>query len=132
MSLGIPKSNFYFIEANFKDIIEEIREGVNGLSSDARLIRKTIVFRDMSKMLCIESLDPTRGYIELYWYDWYDSNKQQIMKFHAHYHPDGTPVEITKFDPYHLHVDEKRMPSGSFRELAIILEFIRVRQASLK
>ncbi|WP_336775357.1 toxin-antitoxin system TumE family protein [Paenibacillus sp. MMO-58] len=132
MSLGIPKSNFLFIETNFKDIIEEVREGVNGLSSQAGLIRKTIVFRDMSKMLCTEVLDPTRACIELYWYDWYGSNKKEIMKFHAHYHPDGTPVEITKFDPYHMHVDEKRLHSGSFKELALILEFIRLRQASLR
>lgn len=133
MNLEMPRSNFYFIEQNFKDIIQEVREGVGGLTSHAGVIRKTIVFLDMSKMLCTEFLDDTKRYIELYWYDWYDSDKKLIMKFHAHYHQDGTPAEITKFDPFHIHAqDDKRMHNTKFRELAMILEFIRFRQASLK
>lgn len=132
MSLEIPKSNFYFVEQNFADIIEEVRDGVGGLKSDSKSARKTIVFRDMSKMHCIEELD-RMGYIELYWYDWYDSDKQIIMKFHAHYHQDGTPVRITKYDPFHIHNHaDGRLVNEKFRELNDILEFIRIRQFSLK
>ena len=132
MSLGIPKSNFNFIEANFSDIILEIRNGVNGLSSDARTIRKTIVFHDFSKMYCIEILNDRQSEIELYWYDWYGQDRQLIMKFHAHYHPDGTPKEITVHDPFHIQTDSYRGPNETFRELNQILEFIRLRQLSLK
>ncbi|MBA9084297.1 DNA-binding transcriptional regulator YiaG [Fontibacillus solani] len=39
LSLGIPKSNFYFIENNFSDIILEIRNGANGLQSEACTVR---------------------------------------------------------------------------------------------
>jgi len=133
VSLEIPRSNFYFIESNFQDIIAEIREGVGGLVSDSRNTRKTIVFRDMSKMYCHEFLDRGKQYIELYWYDWYDNNKQLIMKFHAHYHEDGTPAKITQFDPYHIHVySDTRMTNEKFRELILVLEFIRLRQASIQ
>ncbi|UHA75469.1 toxin-antitoxin system TumE family protein [Paenibacillus sp. 481] len=132
MSLGIPKSNFNFIEINFSDIILEIRNGANGLPSDARTIRKTIVFQDLSKMYCTEILENTRREIELYWYDWYEHNQQLIMKFHAHYHPDGTPKEITIHDPFHIQTNSYRGPNNQFRELNQILEFVRVRQLSLK
>ncbi|WP_435922558.1 toxin-antitoxin system TumE family protein [Paenibacillus sp. DYY-L-2] len=133
MALEIPKSNFRFIEQNFSDIILEIRDGVNGIRSGAKSIRKTIVFRDTSKLHCIEELDSNGSYIELYWYDWYDNNKNLIMKFHAHYHPDGTPAEITVFDPYHIHLsNESRIHNTSHRELDSILEFIRLRHYSIK
>ncbi|WP_162515390.1 hypothetical protein [Paenibacillus pinistramenti] len=39
-----------------------------------------------------------------YYYDWYANNGAIIQKFHAHYHPGGTPEEITQFDPWHWHV----------------------------
>ncbi|MDP4095640.1 DUF6516 family protein [Paenibacillus sp. P96] len=133
MSLEIRRSNFLFIEQNFSDIIQEVREGADGLHSDGRAVRKTIIFHDFSKMYCVEMLDKDKQYIELYWYDWYNENKQLIMKFHAHYHPDGTPASITKFDPYHLHSStDTRHHNEKFRELNDILEFIRVRQLSLK
>jgi hypothetical protein len=132
LSLGIPKSNFYFIEDNFSDIILEIRNGANGLQSDNGTIRKTIVFRDFSKMTCIEILDESRHEIELYWYDWYEQNQQLIMKFHAHYHPDGTPKEITVFDPFHIQTNTYRGTNENFRELNQILEFIRLRQLTLR
>jgi hypothetical protein len=110
----------------------EIQNGANGLQSDARNIRKTILFHDMSKMHCIEFLDETRSEIELYWYDWYEPNQQLIMKFHAHYHKDGTPKEITVHDPFHIQTNSHRGPNKRFRELNDILEFIRLRQLSLK
>jgi hypothetical protein len=133
LALEIPKSNFLLIEQNYSDIIEEVREGANGIRSDSRSKRKTIVFRDFSKLICIEELDAS-GFIEIYWYDWYNAdNTQYIMKFHAHYHPDGTPAEISMYDPFHIHTtDEKRHPNEKFRELNSILEFIRLRQLSLR
>lgn len=133
MSLKIAKSNFKFIEKNFSDIISEIRENANGIRSDSRSIRKTILFHDFSKLICIEELDMDRCFIELYWYDWYDSNKQLIMKFHAHKHPEGTPSSVTKYDPFHIHsADDERHHNEKFHELNDILEFIRLRQLSLK
>lgn len=55
------------------------------------------------------------------------------MKFHAHYHPDGTPISISKFDPFHIHdANNERHHNTKFRELNDILEFIRMRQLSLK
>jgi hypothetical protein len=53
------------------------------------------------------------------------------MKFHAHYHPDGTPAKITQYDPFHIHVGYERHHNKKFRELNEILEFIRLRQLSL-
>ena len=133
MSLKIAKSNFNFIEENYSDIIYEIRESANGIQSDSRSIRKTILFHDFSKLICIEELDKSRCFIELYWYDWYDSNQRLIMKFHAHYHSVDTPSYITKYDPFHIHSgDDERHHNEKFRELNDILEFIRVRQLSLK
>ncbi|MFB5760041.1 toxin-antitoxin system TumE family protein [Paenibacillus medicaginis] len=133
MSLEIRKSNFYFIEENYSDIIQEVREGANGIPSDGKSVRKTILFRDFSKMYCVELLDTAKQYIELYWYDWYGENQELIMKFHAHYHPDGTPASITKYDPYHIHSSNReRHYNKKFRELNDILEFIRMRQLSLK
>lgn len=91
------------------------------------------VFHDFSKLICIEELDMDRCFIELYWYDWYDSNKQLIMKFHAHKHPEGTPSSVTKYDPFHIHsADDERHHNEKFHELNDILEFIRLRQLSLK
>lgn len=75
MSLEIRKSNFYFVEQNFSDIISEVQEGADGIRSESNIIRKTILFHDMSKLKCVEVLDSTKSYIELYWYDWYDGAK---------------------------------------------------------
>jgi hypothetical protein len=76
LSLEIRKSNFDFIEINFSDIILEIRSGIDGIPSEVRDIRKTIVFRAMSKMHCHEHLNGDKTFIELYWYDWYDDKKE--------------------------------------------------------
>jgi hypothetical protein len=75
LSLEIRKSNFYFVEQNFSDIISEVQEGADGIRSESNIIRKTILFHDMSKLKCVEVLDSTKSYIELYWYDWYDGAK---------------------------------------------------------
>ncbi|NOU64104.1 hypothetical protein GC096_08715 [Paenibacillus sp. LMG 31461] len=82
MSLGLPKSNFIFIEKNFADIIQEIRNGAQGLASDARTIR--------------------------------------------------TPAHITVHDPFHIQNNTYRGPNTHFRELTQILEFIRLRQHTLR
>jgi hypothetical protein len=68
LSLKIAKSNFNFIEANFSDIISEIRESANGIH-----------------------------------------------------------------DPFHIHSgDDERHHNEKFRELNDILEFIRLRQLSMR
>jgi len=133
LALKIPKSNFRFIENDFSDIIMEIRDGAQGLPNSARTIRKTIVFTDLSKMYCVEEIDRNGVFIELYWYDWYDAQKEVVMKFHAHYHPDETPASITMYDPFHIHsTDERRLRNDKFQELYTILEFIRLRNISIK
>ncbi|GGA30951.1 toxin-antitoxin system TumE family protein [Paenibacillus physcomitrellae] len=133
MALEIPRSNFRFIERNFSDLILEIRDGVGGILGGVRSIRKTIVFQDTSKLYCIEELDSNGEFIELYWYDWYDHDKSLIMKFHAHYHKDGTPPQITMYDPFHIHLrNQSRITNTAHRELDSILEFIRLRHHSMK
>ncbi|WP_420916913.1 toxin-antitoxin system TumE family protein [Paenibacillus thiaminolyticus] len=54
-----------------------------------------MVFRDFSKLQCHEIID-VNGEIESYYYNWNDSNGNLIMKFHAHFHPSGTPYEIAR------------------------------------
>lgn len=132
MSLGIPKSNFAFLEESYKDVIQEIRNGSSGLPSTKDTIRKTIVFYDFTKLHCTEILADDGIHIKYYWYDWYKSdNSTVIMKFHAHYHKDGTPSSITVFDPYHIQTLTTREHNTYFRELYLILEFIRLRKLSL-
>lgn len=54
MSTAIPKTNFLFIESEFKEIVE-IRNGCVGLNNNPPgAIRKTIVFNDMTKLACQE------------------------------------------------------------------------------
>lgn len=128
----VQKSNFFFIEQNFSDIIEEVREGAQGKKSDSRMACKTIVFKDMSKLYCVEYFDK-KGTIELFWYDFYGSDIKVIMKFHGHYHDDEASIKVTKYDPYHIHdVNDNRYFNEKYRELNDILEFIRTRQISLK
>jgi len=131
LSLGIPRSNYFFIEQNFSDIILEIRNVVGVPYSDKRTIRKVILFHDLSKMYCTEIINDAGNDIELYWYDWYAHNQQLIIKFHAHYHPNGTPKEITVHDPFHIQTQYHRTSNQHFRELVQILEFVRLRQLSL-
>lgn len=66
MALEIPRSNFQFIAKNFSDIIQEIREGSNGINGGSKDVRKTIVFYDFSKLYCHESLDAGGEFIELH------------------------------------------------------------------
>ncbi|WP_339306653.1 DUF6516 family protein [Paenibacillus sp. FSL L8-0435] len=85
------------------------------------------------RMYCVEEIDRNGGFIELYWYDWYDDQKELVMKFHAHYHPDETPANITMYDPFHIHTaNERRLNNEKFQELYTILEFTRLRNISIK
>ncbi|WGU93395.1 DUF6516 family protein [Paenibacillus dendritiformis] len=116
MSLGIKKSSFRFLNMEYDDIILEIRPGAFSLPSEPRSVRQTIVFRDFSKLQCHEIID-ANGEIESYYYNWNDSNGNLIMKFHAHFHPAGTPYEIARFDPFHTHKKEDQFDEhGNHRE----------------
>ncbi len=132
LPIKIPKSNFSFLERDFRDIILEIRDGSHGFPSEPGSVRKTIVFRSLSKMHCHEVSDGD-GYLAIYYYDWYDSKGNIIYKFHMHYHPDEAPEEVKKFDPFHIHrkrdaldtEGKERVENVHYRELYQILLLIR-------
>ncbi|WP_157322363.1 toxin-antitoxin system TumE family protein [Paenibacillus anseongensis] len=71
-----------------------------------REIRFKLVFYDGSRLDCREIFDPNSQIKELYeyYYDWFNADGVLLKKFHAHYHPNSTPVEITQYDPWHFHL----------------------------
>lgn len=115
MSTGLPPTNFISFERIFEQIID-IRDGANGLPSDAGAKRKTIIFEDNSRISAQEFIK--NGKIDYYQYDFYDSKHNIMFKIHSESHPDKKDQTIT--EPYHLHVKSdvndlkasKRLPSG--------------------
>lgn len=128
MSTGIPKTNFRFIEDEFEEIVE-IRDGCVGLKNDPPgAIRKTIVFRDLSKLTCQEIIK--EGIINFYNYDYYDNKNNIIMKFHSE--PHENKAHQTETEPFHMHVAaddsdlkaSKRIANKHFKDLYNIMAFI--------
>jgi len=124
MSTEIPKTNYQFIEREFIEEIEEMRDGAAGLKNDPPgAIRKTIVFKDFTKLSCQEFIKD--GFIDFYHYDLYDSNGNIIMKFHSEPHEEDQQTET---EPFHMHVREdefdlkasKRVKNKHLQELYIL------------
>ncbi|MDA1674707.1 MULTISPECIES: toxin-antitoxin system TumE family protein [Bacillus cereus group] len=129
MSTGIPRSNFRLIEKEYEDVIEEIRNGAAGLPSNPPgAIRKTIVFKDLTKLSCQEII--SEGIIEFYQYDFYDSDGNIVMKFHSEPHEDKKYQTDT--EPFHMHVRKDaydlkasvRLPNKHFKELVQVINLI--------
>jgi len=126
---GISKTNYFVIDQDFSDLISDIRNGAAGLqNSPPDIIRKTILFNDLSKMHCQEIIE--NGKIQHYFYDYYDANGQIIAKFHSEPHLDK--AYQTSTEPFHIHVKkdhqdlkaEKRVPNRYHKNLRSILEYI--------
>lgn len=101
MSTGIPKTSFSTVLKEFGNHILEIRNGANGRTDDPPgAVRKTIVFKDMTKLSCQEFIKD--GIIDAYQYDFYDSKGNVVIKFHSEPH-DEKHLQ-TKTEPFHLHV----------------------------
>lgn len=140
-TLGITRSNFNRLERlDFKDIIEECRNifgvevpGYHGTKVSVQA--KVIVFRpslQIPNLKCVEFIDNATNEIIEFFYDWGDSSNM-LMKFHGHYHPDGTPEEIKRYDPFHLHLKidrndtelKKREKDTQYKCLYNVLIFIK-------
>jgi len=127
----INPSNIDFLEKNFKDIIQNVKNtDQTGKSSNKLIIRATFNFIDGSYLSITEILKD--GYIDYFHYDWFDKNKQIICKFHSERHED-TEYQTTT-EPYHIHVldksglsKEKRLSNEKHRDLISILEMIKIR-----
>ncbi|MCZ0755618.1 hypothetical protein [Anoxybacillus sp. J5B_2022] len=50
-----------------------------------------------------------------------EQKENLIMKFHGHDHSDGTPEEISEFDPFHIHKKKDSFDTqAAFRESEIV------------
>lgn len=119
------------IADDFKDIIKWVKEtDQNGQASTAYIQRKTFVFIDDSYMSITEFIDTKKNLITKYFYDWYDKDKNEIMKFHSESHTEQK--DQTETEPYHIHGRKslnpfkKRFPNYYFQNLYHILEFVRL------
>ena len=130
--INLPATNYSLLEKEFEEIIE-IRNGANGLPSEAGAIRKTIVFSDFQKLSCQEFIKD--GMINYFHYDYYDEKGNIIMKFHSEEHPENPEIQKMQHYPFHIHVKEnamdlkadKRIPYPdvlNLKELYSIMEFI--------
>ena len=120
------------IEIHFAHIIAEIREGVQGQTSeksrDITIRKKTISFLNGTKMHCTEFIK--NDYIDFYFYDLIGPNNLPIIKFHSERHEDKTYQTTT--EPFHIHARagyddlklEKRLPNPKYKKLDDILTFI--------
>ncbi|MDF9840161.1 MULTISPECIES: hypothetical protein [unclassified Paenibacillus] len=118
--LGLNKTVFSNLEYLYKEILEvRYSETPRGEldHKKGREINAKITFHYYDGYLKCREIFEGSQLIE-YYYDWYANNGVIIQKFHAHYHPGGTPDEITQFDPWHWHVpkniedfDGQRVPS---------------------
>lgn len=100
------KTNFFLLEKDYKEILE-VQPGPVTSPPQYRtdvhtVVSKRILFYDMSYLTCVEFSNQDRQLLQ-YYYEWYNPERNLIMKFHAHYHSEDTPEEIRKFDPFHLH-----------------------------
>ncbi|WP_209369635.1 DUF6516 family protein [Priestia megaterium] len=109
-TLGIKRTNFKRLKLDFNMIIEDISMGAYKKSPvyhgpNVIVQSEVIEFHSALRiphLYCVEYVDKVSGEIIEYFYDW-EGRGEVFMKFHAHYHPPGTPAEITKYDPFHLH-----------------------------
>jgi hypothetical protein len=78
-------SNFLFLETEFADTILSVREqDSSGRVSSGIVTRKTYNFHDNS-YLCITEYY-RKNKIDRYYYNWYEKNKEVILKFHSEEH----------------------------------------------
>ncbi|MED1950401.1 DUF6516 family protein [Brevibacillus centrosporus] len=108
LTIPIPRTTFSNLQRMFPNLFLDVRE-IPGSEENPRGGREknaVILFVDNSKLKCKETYDPDSPIKERYeyFYDWYNEDGILLKKFHAHYHPNGTPAEITKYDPWHVHI----------------------------
>ena len=127
----LKPSNLDFLRMEFRDIIQNEREtDHHGKSSTLSSQRRTFVFTDRTFLSITEIL--LGGKIERYYYEWFNSKKEVIIKFHSEPHEDKQHQTLT--EPFHMHtvdaLDEgKRLPNQYFQDLNQILNFIRTSMA---
>ncbi|MGJ7034279.1 toxin-antitoxin system TumE family protein [Anoxybacillus eryuanensis] len=125
-----PASVFSFLERDFADIILEIREGgADGRPSTKNCARKTIIFRNDTKLYVIE-YKTSDGWIDYYYYDWVTSDGKTILKWHSEPHNADERYQTTT-EPYHIHLPASetlhnmyRLANFEHQTLRSIIEFI--------
>jgi hypothetical protein len=119
MSLGIPASQFFFIEQDFANIIKKCEDGAFGdPDNPPHVRRKTYFFCDDSYLIISESVTQ-HNEIERFYYHWLDKDNKPLQIFHGHYHPPGTPRNVTKYDPFHVHI-----PKRDYSEFEDLYDFL--------
>ncbi|MEK3883910.1 hypothetical protein [Paenibacillus sp. PL2-23] len=107
-TLNIPKTTFLNLSYIYNEILEARTAEVNNRELDhkkGREVNAKITFHYTDCYLrCKEIFEPSTYLLVEYYYDWYAGNGEILGKYHAHYHPNGTPAEITQYDPWHWHV----------------------------
>ena len=93
-------TNFKVIETEYNDIIKFIREiDKDGKISNAFIKRKTYVLINGYKFYVTEVLK--QGRIDFYYYDLYDENGKELIKFHSESHAEKDYQTST--EPFHVH-----------------------------
>ena len=129
--LGITKTTFSNLEVRYEQIFSvsfsETPQGQLDHKKGREVLAKIRFFDDTCYLQCREIFD-NNNLVE-YYYDWYAGNDTILQKFHAHYHPNDTPEEVKKFDPWHWHVpkdeiekDGQRVPSKEGYTIDDVLE----------
>ena len=129
--LGIPKTIFSNLEVRYEQIFnvsfsETPKDQLN--HKKGREVLAKIKFYDDDCYLHCREIFEKNELLE-YYYDWYAGNGTILQKFHAHYHPNDAPEEVSRFDPWHWHVpkDEnekegQRVPSKEGYTIHDVLE----------
>ncbi|AEH48883.1 DUF6516 family protein [Parageobacillus thermoglucosidasius] len=125
-----PANVFSFLERDFAEIILEIRDGgADGRPSTKSCARKTIVFRNETKLYVTEYVTPD-GWIDYYYYDWVTPDGKMILKWHSEPHDEDKRYQ-TVTEPYHIHLPSSvilhnmyRLANFEHQTLRSIIEFI--------
>ncbi|MED4972119.1 hypothetical protein E5Z46_08070 [Geobacillus kaustophilus NBRC 102445] len=125
-----PANVFSFLERDFAEIIFEIRDGgADGRPSTKNCARKTIIFRNETKLYVTEYVTPD-DWIDYYYYDWVTPEGKTILKWHSEPH-DADKRYQTVTEPYHIHLPSSEILHNMYRlsnfehqTLRSIIEFI--------
>jgi len=123
----LTPSNLDFLRIAFSDIIlKERATDHHGKSSTLCSQRRTFVFTNGTYLSITEILQA--GRIERYYYEWFNSKKEVIIKFHSEPHEDKRYQTMT--ERFHINTistldEEKRLPNQYYQDLNQVLNFIR-------
>lgn len=127
----LAPSNFKLIESEFGDIILDSKPvDKNGLPSNMHIQRRTYKLTGGSTLYVVEHIKDNK--IDEFFYDWYFKEGTERLKFHKEPHTRDKRYQ-TSTEPFHIHTPENtrltnisRLPNVRFRELAAVMEHIRL------